>query len=353
MAGKLRARRRSPCKEETRLTGLLPARDISESLEDRRPARRTLPLQLHDDVLDGGLPGGLHDRCWLALQLNVSAGLAKRDVQLDDDLGLLTVGHVRHPLDSCLSNVCGLDLRPWGWLSANPASLATPPRVPKPQLEVPDVEAVLELISQAATHDPDLATLLRLAAVTGARRGQLCALRWSDIDLVEGTVVIARAIVGRSNDHILERQTKTGNRRRISIDPDTVDVLARHLDRCEQRLTETGTSMARDSFVFSPTLDHSKPWRPDGVSLAIRRLKQRIGSDPSNLLSLRHFVATQMLGAGVDVRTVAGRLGHSQASTTLNRYASWLAAKDQEAASTIATLLEPSTTLPPRTRHKP
>ncbi len=245
-----------------------------------------------------------------------------------------------HKVHRLLHRVLGQGVK-WGWLSSNPASLATPPKVPRPQLEVPDTEEVLALIGQAEGFDPDMAALLRLAAVTGARRGELCALRWSDVNLVGSTLVIARAVIGRNNGDVEERQTKTGNRRRISLDAGTVNVLARHRDRCETRAQAAGTSLPDGAFVFSPAPDGTRPWRPDAVSLALRRIRTRFGAPAATLLSLRHFAATQLLAGGVDVRTVAGRLGHANPSTTLSRYAEWLEAADQKAALTIGELLKP------------
>lgn len=216
--------------------------------------------------------------------------------------------------------------------------------MPKPELDVPNADDVLLLLARVAELDPDLGALLRVAAVTGARRGELCALRWSDVDLVAGTLVISRAVVGRSNGSVTERQTKTGNRRRIALDPETVDVLDRHRNRCEDRAEVAGGVLADDAFIFSAAVDGSQPWRPDGVSLALRRVRTRLGVSSGTLLSLRHFAATQLLGAGVDIRTVAGRLGHSQPSTTLNRYTEWLQARDQDVADTIGLILRPRDT---------
>jgi integrase len=246
-----------------------------------------------------------------------------------------TVQHV-HRL---LHQILGQGVK-WGWLVANPAGNATPPRVPKPQLDVPDADDVLLLLGRAEELDPELATLLRLAAVTGARRGELCALRWNDVDLVAGALVISRAVVGRTNGKLVERQTKTGNKRRIALDPGTVDSLARHRNFCEARAEKSDVVLSDTAFVFSSTVDGRKAWRPDRVTLALGRVREKLGVSAGTLLSLRHFAATQLLAAGVDIRTVAGRLGHAQPSTTLNRYTEWMQARDQQAAVTIGALLD-------------
>ena len=195
------------------------------------------------------------------------------------------------------------------------------------------------LISEAERTDPDLAVFLRLAAVTGARRGELCALRWTDVDLLAGSVTIARAIVGQRNDDLVEKDTKTHAGRRIALDPRTVDVLARQRDRCEGRAVAAETTLPGNAFVFSPGVDGSRAWRPGGVSLAFSRLRKRAGVGNVPLHSLRHFAATRMLAAGVPVRTVAGRLGHADAATTLNVYGHWIEASDQTAAAVLGDLL--------------
>jgi integrase len=66
----------------------------------------------------------------------------------------------------------------WGWIPANPAALASPPRLGSAEIRPPTPEEVSRLLETAYAADPDLAVLLWLAATTGARRGELCALRW-------------------------------------------------------------------------------------------------------------------------------------------------------------------------------
>jgi integrase len=70
--------------------------------------------------------------------------------------------------------------------------------------------------------------------------------------------------------------------------------------------------------VFSYDPGGAVSWRPDSTTRAYARLCRRAGLPGVRLHDLRHYVATQLLGAGVDVRTVAGRLGHRNAATTLN-----------------------------------
>jgi integrase len=83
----------------------------------------------------------------------------------------------------------------WGWVQANPADHARRPRQVKADLHPPDAHQVRALLAKAIEDRPMLAVLLELAAATGARRGELCALRWSDVDLGTATLVIGRSIV--------------------------------------------------------------------------------------------------------------------------------------------------------------
>ena len=70
----------------------------------------------------------------------------------------------------------------WGWIAANPAANTTPPRVKKPDISPPDIEGVLKLLQAADETYPEFGRFLHLAVTTGARRGELCALRWERIE---------------------------------------------------------------------------------------------------------------------------------------------------------------------------
>ena len=222
----------------------------------------------------------------------------------------------------------------WGWINHNPVIDASPPRVPLREMKPPSPDDVVRLFRFAQTSDPDLATFVMLAASSGARRGELIALRWKDVDLDRGTVSVERGVV-LVQGRLIEQGTKTHQSRRISLDVTTQENLSLHRSRMEEVAELAGTAITSDSFVFSQTVDGGVPWRPDSTTRAFRSLCQRAGVTGMRLHDLRHYVATRLLTAGVDVRTVAGRLGHRNPSTTLNVYSHFVPESDQKAADAL------------------
>ncbi len=215
----------------------------------------------------------------------------------------------------------------WGWTSHNPAIDASPPKVPMKELKPPNPAQVALVFNHAEENDPDLGTFIMLAASSGARRGELLALRWRDVDLALRRLSIERGIV-RVDGHLLEQGTKTHQSRRISLDDGTVAALKAHQERMRQRAKAARATITREGFVFSHAVDASTPWDPDSTSRAFRQICQQAGVTGIRLHDLRHYVATHLLAAGIDVRTVAGRLGHRNPSTTLNVYSHFVLETD-------------------------
>lgn len=129
----------------------------------------------------------------------------------------------------------------------------------------------------------------------------------------------------------------------MSLDDRTTALLTAHAERMHDRARACRLKLAGDAFVFSNAADGSEPWFPDSVSRSFRRLCEREGLHGVRLHDLRHFVATQLLSAGVDVRTVAGRPGHRNAATTLNVYAHFLEQSDRAAADIIGDVISDAT----------
>lgn len=227
----------------------------------------------------------------------------------------------------------------WGWLARNPAERASPPPARREALNVPGTADVMLLIDTAMATNPPLGTYLRVAAAAGPRRGEIAGLRRSDVDFEAGAVTFRRVIVHAGpGDVIVKPYPKSRVARRISLDADTLAAVADHLDWLGKRAATCGTTLVSDPWVFSHDLRADTPPRPDAFTRAFNRLRDRLGLTV-RLHDLRHAHATELLTAGVDVRTVAGRLGHASATTTLSIYAGWVPAADRAAAEITRGLL--------------
>lgn len=221
----------------------------------------------------------------------------------------------------------------WGWISVNPLANAERPSIPTPDPDPPSAEEAARIINEA-WKDPDWGTLVWLAMVTGARRGEMSALRWDRVDLDNAMLTLHRS-VGQYGGEIWEKDTKTHQRRRVALDPDTVEILREHRERCESRAALLDLTIPADGFVFSREPDCTAQMKPNTVTQRYGRLAKRLGID-THLHALRHYSATELITAGVDPRTVAGRLGHGGGgATTLRVYSAWVSEADQRAALSL------------------
>lgn len=126
------------------------------------------------------------------------------------------------------------------------------------------------------------------------------------------------------------KDTKTHSERRVSLDPTAEALINSQMDLlCS--MTESGFELVDDPFLFFAEPDGSTPFHPDTPSKIFRKVCDGLGF-PYHLHQLRHFTATQLIAAGVDVRTVSSRLGHSDPSVTLRVYSHVLEQKEREAA---------------------
>ncbi|MEX2255035.1 MAG: site-specific integrase [Acidimicrobiia bacterium] len=226
----------------------------------------------------------------------------------------------------------------WGLVPTNVVAIAAPPTIRRAEIRVPSPEDVQKLIVAA---DEPWATLLRVAVGTGLRRGELVALRWSDVDLDEGTLRVRAGLVV-TDDGILEKATKTDRVRVLSLGAATREVLRAHHDRAVGLARLAGGVLVTDAFVFASSRPgNTEALRPDSVTQMFDRLRRQVGLDGYRFHALRHFHATQLVAAGVDVRTVAGRLGHASPAVTLSVYSAFLPVRDREAADVIDRIIGP------------
>jgi site-specific recombinase XerC len=189
-----------------------------------------------------------------------------------------------------------------------------------------------------AATDPALFTYLRLAVSTGARRSQLLALRWAEIDLGRAAIAFTRALVEGADGPVLA-PTKTRRSYRVTLDAESLAVLVRHRQAAEAVARQVGAELTGECFVFGPDADGRRPWLPNALTKRFIRARRDAGLTHFRLHDLRHFMATQMLAAGVPIATVSQRLSHARASTTLNVYAHAVPGGDRDAAETLSAIL--------------
>jgi integrase len=227
----------------------------------------------------------------------------------------------------------------WEWIKTNPATIAKKPRLPIPEPKPPTPEQAARILAAAWEEDDDWGTLVWFTLVTGMRRAELLALRWDDIDLSNGVVDIRRSYLWLDGQAI-EKTTKTHRIRIIALDTATIDVMKAHHARYAQMVRTLGEVPTGKDFVFSDQPRHERPYRPDTVTDRYIRMCKRLGIH-SHIHALRHYSATELLTAGVDLRTVAGRLGHAGGgATTLRVYAAWVGAADRNAAEILGSRLQ-------------
>lgn len=268
--------------------------------------------------------------------------LGERGGKDGGELAPATVQRVHHVVRRALEQAVT-----WGWVRSNPASRATLPPLPDSDTEGPAPADVVRLLDAAEAKDPDLHLFLVLAAVTGARRGEISALRWSDFDA--GQVSIARTIaVGP--DGPVERSKRTRNKgkpRPVALDAGTSALVARHRTRCAEDALALGVALPSDAFVFPITPAGDAPTSPGTWTRRFARLRDDCKLAHIRLHDLRHFVATTLLDAGVPLPTVAERLGHAGGGrTTVAIYGHGRRATDEAAANLLAGLLRSEPTEP-------
>jgi integrase len=227
----------------------------------------------------------------------------------------------------------------WGWLESSPATKSTPP----PQrlsrtIVTPSPKDVSVLIKTAEERDSAMALAIALAFVTGARRGELCALRWSDFDLDAGVLRISRSI-SEIDNRLVVKGTKTDRSRTIALDDRTVAMLNRHLDWQRDLARRADSPLMDDPFLLSDNANAALPIRPNQITERFIRTRAKVGMPNVRFHDLRHASITQMLGFGVDIKTVSTRAGHASTRMTLDRYAHALPAGDIGAAAVLGALL--------------
>jgi integrase len=161
-------------------------------------------------------------------------------------------------------------------MSSTPAANTTPQRVRAPSISPPEVSKVIELLQLADETYPEFGRFLHVAVTTGARRGELCALKWERIDWEEQTLTISRSVV-EVQGGLVEKDTKTHAIRRILLDEQTLEVLVEHRHSAEELAMQAECELTGSSYLFTLDPAGAVPFTPDHATKNFQRLRKQVG----------------------------------------------------------------------------
>jgi integrase len=215
----------------------------------------------------------------------------------------------------------------WGLIPTNPATNSEPPRVKKHQ-GIALTSAQQEMVFQAASGPWCMPIFLEVCAGTGARRGEVLALSWPDIQ--DGRATFARSLT-QTKQGLMFKGTKSDTPRVVTLPESTLALLELHRSRQDEFRRQFGRDYHGGDLVFAEP--DGSPLKPDSVSASVsllfRRLKLPKGA---SLHSLRHTHTSHLLADGVPLTVVSARLGHSSVRVTAEIYAHMIHGQDDEAA---------------------
>ena len=198
-------------------------------------------------------------------------------------------------------------------LVRNVAEAVTPPRPESKELNTLSPEDVGRFLT--AIQDNPYRAVFTTLLYTGARRSEVLALCWKDVDPIMGTISIRRTLQVLKGGKIVYGEPKSARgRRQIAMSPSPAIVLREHREFMEPI---TGP-LADAGLVF--TWEDGRPMLPDSISHSFAKVVRRLGLGGVRLHDLRHTHASLMLREGVHPKVVQERLGHSTISVTLDTY---------------------------------
>ena len=203
---------------------------------------------------------------------------------------------------------------------------------------MPTPAEVQALIHEARnSRRPEHAEVIYLAATTGARRGEICALRRSHLDTDEMALTIERNIVKKGGQKI-DKPTKNRRRRVIALDHRSVEILRERDEIAVQRAADFDLQLVGDPYLFAVDLMAAEPWDPDTITQYFGRIRSRLQLDHLEFKSLRSFMDTYGQELGFSTAQVAIRAGHDPAVAG-RHYTGKVATADRSLAEAMSKLL--------------
>ena len=195
-----------------------------------------------------------------------------------------------------------------GLIPANPADEVEPPKVVRQPMNILNEEQ-LDVFMETIAANPVWYDFFYTELTTGLRRGEICALMWTDFDERGGTLKISRTLHKEKGGRLVAGNTKTyAGTRKIVLPPSTAELL------------RTRKKKSFSPWIFHDPLRPEAPIDPNSAYLQLKKFLADAGLPNIRFHDLRHTFSTHALASGVDAKTLSGILGHTKASFTLDTY---------------------------------
>jgi len=223
----------------------------------------------------------------------------------------------------------------WQLLAANPADRVQAPRPRSQEMHALDEDQSLRLLKE--TEGTRLHVPVMIALFTGMRRGEVLALRWSDLDFDKQTLTVSRSLEQTKAGGLRFKEPKTGKVRTIALPGLAVAALRKHrTEQARHRLSLGAAYTDNDLIVCAPD---GQPAKPDTLTSDFSQFRDRHGF-AVRFHDLRHSHASQLLRQGVPLQVVSQRLGHAKVSITLDVYAHLLPGMQEGAVQSMDAAFE-------------
>ena len=193
-----------------------------------------------------------------------------------------------------------------GLIRTNPAvGCKLPPKKAR-EMQVLTQNEILRFLHQA--KDEGYYELFLLELGTGMRRGEILALKWSDLNFATGELRIERQVYIIKAEVIISAPKTKASVRTVILPQSLVKILAEYRKSVDSE------------WMFPSPLDNSRPRNPSSVRKRLQLILERAGCKKVRFHDLRHTFATMALEHGMDVKTLSATIGHVSSATTLDIY---------------------------------
>ncbi len=236
-------------------------------------------------------------------------------------------------------------------INYNPAANIDLPKASKPKVRPWEPEELGAFLDSLGGHP--MAALFETIAATGLRRGEALGLRWEDLDVARGRLVVRRQLLQINDDsarrpcpycstvHLAsafgQPKTASGEARLVELDQRTLTVLRDHRAAQDRERDLAGARYIDHGLVFARS--DGNPLPPEHVTKTFSALVRRTDLRPVRLHDLRHGAASLRLAAGVDIAVVSKQLGHSTIALTVDTYSHLLEGVGRDAAEKAMALV--------------